>query len=130
MKRLFAAGFLIIVSVLPARATEWLICADGEQKASFSVLMGSEESASAISSIRVEVGEELWSTSQDEGTTIVRGRAKVNRERMQIDVLDGRSRKLVAQLFVYNASEGEDYVTGGVMRVIGKGAWAVTCPNA
>lgn len=127
MKRLFAAGFLTIVSAMPARATEWVICADGEQKASFSVLMGSEDAAAAIASIRVEVGEELWSTSKDEGKTIVRGKARVNRDRMQIDVLDASTRKLVAQIWVYNASEGDDYVTGGVMRVIGKGAWAVTC---
>lgn len=63
MKRLAAVGLVLMAQALPARATEWTICAAADGKASFSVLSGSLGIGLATD-FRVNVGEENWSTQE------------------------------------------------------------------
>ena len=54
MKRLAAIGVLLIALAVPAKATEWLNCSDGD-KASFNVLLGNMN-VIAVDTIEVEAG--------------------------------------------------------------------------
>ena len=125
MKRLAAIGVLMMLATGPARATEWLICSDGD-KATFNVLLGNM-SVIAVDTIEVEVGAKKWSTRTGNGTPITKGQAFETSDQIIIDATDDKMDAIVAQLRVFKASEGEDAVSGGTMRVVGEGAWAVTC---
>jgi hypothetical protein len=126
MKRLALLAALMLVSAAPARATEWVICADKEGKATFSVLLGMME-VIAVNDIKIEVGDRKWSTTPGEGTLITKGQAFESDHQMMIDVTDGDMAAIVAQLRLFQASEGDDVVSAGTLRMPGVGAWAVTC---
>jgi hypothetical protein len=125
MKRLVAIGFLVIVTAAPAQATEWLNCSDGD-KASFNVLLGNMN-VIAVDTVDVEVGGKKWSTRDAGATPITKGQAFETADQIYIDVTDDKMDAIVAQLRLFKASEGEDYVSAGTLKVTGIGAWAVTC---
>ena len=125
MKRLVAAGAMMMATVLPARATEWMMCSDGD-KASFNVLLGNM-SVIAVDTVEVEFGTKKWSTRGGAATLITKGQAFETPDQIMIDVTDGKSDAIVAQLRVFKASEGDAYASGGTLRIVGEGAWAVTC---
>jgi hypothetical protein len=125
MKRLAAIGFLVIAAAVPAQATEWLNCSDGD-KASFNVLLGNMN-VIAVDTIDVEAGGKKWSTRDPSATAITRGQAFETADQIYIDVTDDKMDAIVAQLRLFKASEGEDYVSAGTLKVTGIGAWAVTC---
>jgi hypothetical protein len=125
MKRLAAIGILVIATVVPAQATEWLNCSDGD-KASFNVLLGNMN-VIAIDTIEVEAGGKNWSTRGGDATPVTKGQAFETADQIYIDVTDDKMDAVVAQLRLFKASEGEDYVSAGTLRVAGIGAWAVTC---
>jgi hypothetical protein len=105
--------------------TEWLNCSDGD-KASFNVLLGNMN-VIAVDTIEVEVGEKKWSTRDAGAKPITKGQAFETTDQIYIDVTDDKMDAIVAQLRLFKASEGEDYVSAGTLRVAGVGAWAVTC---
>ena len=125
MKRLAAILGLMILTSVPARATEWLICSDGD-KASFSVLLGAMD-VIAVNDIKIEAGGKMWSTTPGEGTLVTKGQAFETADQMWIDVTDENVAAVVAQLRLFKASEAEDAVSGGTLRMPGVGAWAVSC---
>jgi hypothetical protein len=126
MKRLAVIGIVLIASALPARATEWMICSDGD-KASIRVLLGQMD-VIAVIDIEITVGKEIWSTKVNHGTTpITKGQAFETDDQIFIDVTDSAVNSIVARLRLFKASEGDDYVSGGTLQVAGEGAWAVTC---
>jgi hypothetical protein len=60
MKLLAAIGALLIALAVPAKATEWLNCSDGD-KASFNVLLGNMN-VIAVDTIEIEAADKKWST--------------------------------------------------------------------
>jgi hypothetical protein len=125
MKRLATIGFWVIATAVPAQATEWLNCSDGD-KASFNVLLGNMN-VIAVDTIEVEAGGKKWSTRDVGATPITKGQAFETADQIYIDVTDDKMDAIVAQLRLFKASEGEDYVSAGTLKVTGVGAWAVTC---
>ncbi len=125
MKRLAAIGAVMIAAALPAKATEWLICADGG-KASINVLLGNMN-VIAIDTIQIEVGQKKWSTRGEGAIPITKGQAFETADQILLDVTDDSEDAIVAQLRLFKATEGDEYVSGGTLRVVGEGAWAVTC---
>jgi hypothetical protein len=125
MKRLVVIGFLVVLTAAPAQATEWLNCSDGD-KASFNVLLGNMN-VIAVDTIEVEAGGKKWSTRGEGATPITKGQAFETADQIYIDVTDDKMDAIVAQLRLFKASEGNDYVSAGTLRVAGIGAWAVTC---
>ena len=125
MKRVAAIGVLVIATVVPAQATEWLNFFDGD-KASFNVLLGNMN-VIAVDTVEVEAGGKKWSTRGGDATSITKGQAFETADQIYIDVTDDKMDAIVAQLRLFKASEGEDYVSAGILRVAGVGAWAVTC---
>lgn len=126
MTRLAAALFSLLLAAAPAHATEWMICSDAGGKASISVLLGAMN-VIAVNDIRIEVGDRRWSTTPGEGTLITRGQAFEADNEMWIDVTDADMAEIVAQLRLFQASEADSSVSGGTLRVVGEGAWAVAC---
>ena len=124
-KHLAAVAVMLAAAATPAGATEWLICSDGG-KALMSVLLGNMQ-VIAVDTIRIEVGKKNWSTRAGEGTPITKGQAFETASQMLIDATDAANDAIVAELRLFKASEGEDDVAGGTLRVAGEGAWAVTC---
>ena len=118
-------GCWLIAIAGPAKATEWLNCSDGD-KASFNVLLG-QMNVIAVDTIEVEADGKKWSTRAGDGTPITKGQAFETADQIYIDVTDSNVDAIVAQLRLFKASEGEDYVSAGTLRVAGVGAWAVTC---
>jgi hypothetical protein len=126
MNRLAAIGVLLIASVLPASATEWMICSDGD-KASIRVLLGQLD-VIAVIDIEITVGKKTWSTKGNHGATLItKGQAFETADQILIDVTDSAVNAIVARLRLFKASEGKDYVSGGTLQMAGEGAWAVTC---
>jgi hypothetical protein len=125
MKRFVAIGVLLIALAGPAKATEWLNCSDGD-KASFNVLLGNMD-VIVVDTIEIEAGGKRWSTREGDGTPISKGQAFKTADQIYIDVTDDKMDAIVAQLRLFIASEGGDYVSAGTLRVAGVGAWAVTC---
>ncbi len=124
--RLIAIGVLLIASVLPARATEWMICSDGD-KASIRVLLGRMD-VIAVNGIEIAIGKKTWSTQGDQGATpITKGQAFETADQILIDVTDFAVNAIVARLRLFKARESNDYVSGGTLQMSGEGAWAVTC---
>ena len=130
MKRFAAIGVLLIAIAGPAKATEWLNCSDGD-KASFSVLLG-QMNVIAVDTVEIEAGGKKWSTRGGDATTITitKGQAFETPDQIYIDVTDSNVDAIVAQLRLFKASEGDDQVSAGTLRVTGVGAWAVTCSGS
>ena len=125
MKRLAVIGVLLIAAAGPVKATEWLNCSDGD-KASFNVLLGNMN-VIAVDTIEVEAGGKKWSTRGGDATLITKGQAFETADQIYIDATDSNVDAIVAQLRLFKASEGENSVSAGTLRVAGVGAWAVTC---
>ena len=127
MRRLLAVSATALTCLaVPAQATEWLICSDGENKASFSVLMGSLGVGTATD-FEVVAGDKAWSTKPGEGTPITRLQAYETDQMLLADVATEDLAETVAELRVLKASEGDDYVYGGTLRIAGVGVYAVKC---
>jgi hypothetical protein len=128
MKRLAACLGFMAVFAAPACATEWVVCSAEGGKASFSVLVGSLGVGTATD-FEVHAGDKSWSTKEGQGTAIAKSQAFEDATRFLADVKTEDQSELVAELRVFKASEGPDFVMGGTLRVPGEGVWAVTCPN-
>jgi hypothetical protein len=125
MKRLAAFGVLLVTAAGPAKATEWLNCSDGD-RASINVLLGNMN-VIAVDTVEVEAAGRKWSTRGGDATLITKGQAFETADQIYIDVTDDNVNAIVAQLRLFKASEGDNYVSAGTLRVAGIGAWAVTC---
>ncbi len=134
MKQLFAAAAILSCLAVPATATEWVNCGDGEGKVSFDVLMGLMD-VIAIDTVRIEANGKKWSNKPQAGETRIEiGQAFETADQMWIDVVDEGMGGFVAKLRLFKASEtvegSEDGVfdaTGGTLQMPGIGAWVVGC---
>lgn len=126
MKQVAAALVVVLLTVAPAWATEWLICSNSGNTASISVLLGAMN-VIAVNDIKMEVGTKQWSTTPGEGTLITRGQAFESADQMWIDITDKDMADIVARLRLFKATEGDNYASGGTLAITGEGAWPVAC---
>jgi opacity protein-like surface antigen len=127
MKQLLAAAAIATAFAAPAQAAEWTYCTDSQETASINLLLGDTD-VIGIETIDMESGDKKWSTKAGQGvTTIAVGQGFDTDDRMLVDVTDEKGAGIIAQLRVFKAYEGEDYVFGGTLRIAGVGAWAVEC---
>jgi hypothetical protein len=90
MKQLLAAAAILSCLAVPATATEWVNCGDGEGKVSFDVLMGLMD-VIAIDTVRIEANGKKWSTSRRPVRPRSNRQAFETADQMWIDVV-GRVR--------------------------------------
>ncbi len=137
MKQLLAAAAILSCLAVPATATEWVNCGDGEGKVSFDVLMGLMD----VIAIDTVGSRSTAKTGWSNKPRLVRPRLdhhgaglRKPPDQMWIDVIDEGMGGFVAKLRLFKASEtvegSEDGVfdaTGGTLQMPGIGAWVVGC---
>jgi hypothetical protein len=126
MRLLILAASLLLAT--PSLATEWIYCGSADQEVSVGVLVGSFDFIN-ISATTMRIGDGNWSSGESygPGTPIGPAQAYIGGDQIIIDFTDDQNSETLAELRIYTAYEGEDYVQGGVLRAPGRGAWAVTC---
>lgn len=126
MRSLILAASLLLTT--PTFATEWMYCGTADDSVSVGVLLGAFQFAQ-VSATTLHVGEENWSSAEvyGPGAPIHAASAYIDDHQAVIEFADADYNETIAQLRVYIAEEGEDYVKGGVLRVTGRGAWVVSC---
>jgi hypothetical protein len=122
---IFAAALL---SAAPAFATEWVYCGDAKDEASIGLLLGGVDFVSIVG-ITLTAGDAEWASSDvyGPGKPVAVAQTYIGGSQMVVDLTDEESLEIIAELRVYLAEEGEDFVQGGILRVPGHGAWVVSC---
>lgn len=125
---------LIVLAALgatPALATEWVHCNDAGGAASFDYLAGDGLGVLQVSELTVSAGEKVWASdpANGPGDPVKVGQAFEDEHTVSIDAMDKDFAK-IAELRLFKASEGENVVLGGTLRIVGLGAWAVSCDPA
>ncbi|WP_373503511.1 hypothetical protein [Aestuariivirga sp.] len=133
MKRILAAAVLVSGMALPAHATEWMDCGDGDDKVTFRVLLGMMPVIS-INSIEIEAAGQKWSNTGTAGAIpVMVGQAFETADQVWIDVTDDNINRVVASLRVFKgfedkAAEGMNAdAKGGILHLPGIGVWPVSC---
>jgi hypothetical protein len=125
MKRLLA-GAAVLALATPVGATEWIACNAADAAASANILVGMLDVIS-IAGANIEAGGKKWATDAAGDAAIRVGQAFEDADTILVDFTDEGVSAIVASLKLFKASEGDDHVSGGTLRVAGVGAWAVTC---
>lgn len=112
----------------PVLATEWLYCADAGDEAEIGLLLGTLD-VLAPAGVTLRTPDRAWTTSTayGDGGAITVGQAFGDSEKLWLDLLDGDFNARVGELRLFRAEEGETIILGGTLRVVGVGAWAVSC---
>jgi hypothetical protein len=126
IRALAVAASLLVAS--PALATEWVHCASPAGEASFDYLSGDGLGVLAVVGLNISVGEQVWASdvAYGPGGPVSVGQQFEDAETVRIDAMDGDFAKL-AELRLFKASEGDSFTHGGTLRIVGHGAWAVSC---
>lgn len=122
---IFAASLLLAT---PSFATEWMYCSSADDSVSVGVLLGTFQFAN-VSGTTMRVADEDWSSAEvyGPGKPIHVASAFIGDDQAVFEFADEDYMDTIAQLRIYTADEGDDYVQGGVLRVAGRGAWVVSC---
>lgn len=132
MRQILAAAVMISGMALPAHATEWMDCGDGENKASFRVLLGAMQ-VIAPNTVEIEAAGRKWSTAGGDGVTrITVGQAFETTDQIWMDITDENVDRIVARLRLFKAVDDSPGVqdgmaTGGTLHLPDVGTWAVSC---
>jgi hypothetical protein len=128
MIRAAAVAVVLSAAASPALATEWVSCSSADGEASIEILVGQVDIL-AVAGIRLSANGKSWvsATAYGEGTIVSFGQGYADRQMVLVDVMDEAVSDKVAELRLFIADEGEDFVFGGTLRVVGEGAWPVSC---
>jgi hypothetical protein len=127
--RLLAAGLIVAALAVPAAATESIVCASDDKAVSIDLLVGSGLDVVSIARATIEAGGKIWATDATGERKIAVGQAFENAEKLIVDFTDEGVAAIVASLRLFKASESDNFVEGGTLRLAGVGAWAITCPE-
>jgi hypothetical protein len=128
--RLASLVLLVGGLALPAQATEWLYCNDALNEVGAEMLLGQADRL-YIDSFVLRHHDTVWASdvAVGPGEPTSLGQSFSEGNRFDADFVDG-SGALLAELRLHYASEGELSTYGGTLRIVGKGAWAVSCPGS
>ncbi len=128
MMRLAAIVVLGALAASPALATEWVSCSDAGGLASFDYLAGDGLGVLAIVGLNISAGEKVWASAvaYGPGDPVQVGQAFETDTTVSVDAVDEQYAK-VAELRLFKTIEADTYVSGGTLRIVGMGAWAVAC---
>jgi hypothetical protein len=112
----------------PAWATQGLICSADDGAAEIGLTLGTAGGLGFVGASMV-AGESRWVTdpAYGEGEIFTFGQGMADETGMRLDFFDDIVNDRVAELRLYRAMEGDDFVLAGTLRIIGRGAWAVAC---
>lgn len=112
----------------PALATQGMLCSAPDDAARISLSLGSAGGLGFAGASMAADGR-AWVTdpAYGEGEIFTFGQGMADADGMRIDFFDDIVNERVAELRLFRAEEGDDYVLAGTLRIIGTGAWAVVC---
>ena len=118
MRQSILALAAVIVLSAPAAATEWIYCGDTTGEVQIGLLAGHFQFLE-VNRANFSVGDEQWSTNPElePGKPIAIGQHYSGDNQLLIDLTDVNAEETMAELRIFTADEGEDYVQGGVLRV-------------
>ncbi len=125
MKRALAVILASFAMVSTASATGSLFCTAGEE-ASVSITIGSVAVASIVS-VDIEIGDVSMSTIPKRGEQISLLQSFVTDDTISIDLSDPNLERIVAQIRLFTAYEGDKQAIAGTLLVNGTGAYALVC---
>ena len=120
--------FIAALAATPAFATEWEHCADAGGAASFDYLAGDGLGVLSISELTVSAGQKVWASdpANGPGDPVKVGQSFEDVHTISIDAMDKDFVK-IAELRLIKTAEGDSQITAGTLRIVGQGAWAVSC---
>lgn len=120
------SALVLIAGISPASATGTVDCEAVDGAASLSLTIGSLP-VMAVVHMEVTAGDRTWSTGGSGDDAISIGQAFLDGGRWLIDATDPNVEGVVAEVRLNQAIEEADVALGGTLKIIGTGAWAVTC---
>lgn len=126
MRAVLASALLFALAAGPASATASIGCASADDEASFDLAIGNLPILAVVGAF-VRAGDRTFSTLEDEGELVLSGQAFGDGQSMRVDLTDSNVERVVAEIRLWQAMEGDDYALAGTLRVPGVGAWPVTC---
>jgi hypothetical protein len=123
-----AAAAVVACLASPVAATEWLNCADRDGAASVDLLLGAMDVA-AVAGVTISTGDRVWASHVEygPGDPIAVGQAFETADVLVLDLMDEAVANKIAEVRLFKASEGDLFAHGGTLRIVGHGAWAVSC---
>lgn len=112
----------------PAWATQGLSCRSADGAAELALSLGSAGGL-GFAGASMSAGDRRWVTdpAYGAGEIFTFGQGMSDETGMRIDFYDDIVNDRVAEVRLYRAMEGDDFVLAGTLRVIDVGAWAVSC---
>jgi len=129
MIRSAAIATVLAALSTPSLATEWINCSDAQGEASFDFLVGTLD-VIAVAGLTITVGEKVWASdvAYGPGEPVSVGQAFEDAETIRVDVMDENVNARIAELRLFKATEGDAAtIYSGTLRVLGHGAWAMSC---
>ena len=123
MKRILLAAALLLASST-AFAGEGYMC-EGEG-VNIHIPLGASVGLSPLG-VTIEINGEVYSTDPSLGTPVVVSQAMSEGNKVMIDLANESYEAVVARIRVFWAEEESDPVYGGILALVGKGAWPITC---
>ena len=130
MRRLALFAIMAGLATTPASATEWIDCSDvAGSGASFNFLVGASD-VLAVAGLTITAGKDSWSSNAayGPGNDVAVGQAFEDADSIRIDAIDAKGGAKIAELRLFKAQEGGgDEVDAGTLKIVGHGAWVVSC---
>ena len=117
-----------MLAAAPAGATEWIYCNDVDAVVDVGFLLGSVGAfMPAGATMRYKTMH--WTTNEayGDGALMTVGQGFGDDGMLVVDLYDEAVDAKIAELRLWKAEEGEDVVNAGTLRILGQGAWAVSC---
>ena len=120
------AALVLIAGASPAAATGTVECEAPGGGASLMMTIGSLPVLGVVH-LEFTVGDRTWSTGDAGDVAISVGQAFRDGERWLIDATDRNIETVIAEIRLNEAVETGDMALAGTLRIIGSGAYAVSC---
>jgi len=127
MTRVAAIFVLGALLASPAAASGWMSCSDSGGLATIDYFVA-DQAEFSVTAVTVTAGERVWASdpANGPGDVILVGEVYDNIAATFVDAIDEALNE-VAELKLFKATEGETTAYGGILRIVGVGAWPVAC---
>lgn len=124
-----AASIIVLGALLasPATAAGWMSCSDSGGLASFDYFVA-DQAEFSVSAVTVTASERVWASdpANGPGDPIYVGQFYDDATGTLVDAIDEVFNK-VAELKLFKTAESDMQAYGGTLRIVGVGAWPVSC---
>ena len=128
MRRVALTLAMLVSAGSPCLASGGISCTDASGNVSVDLSSGRQDTLSIFRAV-VTISGETWSsdTAIVPGAPVVIGQAFENDSMLLVDLLGEPAGSVIASLRAFNATQDDDFVSGGIFTFKGRGAWVVDC---